>query len=252
MPAAENAEKSVEISSKSVEEAIEKGIEILGVSRKAVEITVIKEASRGLLGLVGVSDALVRVEVRPPSAPTARPVEDSAPALADAALADAALADAAGEVEEIGKDVLTKLLEYMEIDAQVQTGESAALFDDTGPVMLDITGNDLGLLIGRRGETLNDLQFLTRLIVGRRLARRPNLVVDVEGYKARRERSLIELARKMADQVRESQKSSVLEPMPPNERRIVHLALRDDPEVTTQSVGEGDRRKVMIIPKSPS
>ena len=247
MPAAENAEKSVEISSKSVEEAIEKGIEILGVSRKAVEITVIKEASRGLLGLVGVSDALVRVEVRPPSAPTARPVEDSAPALADAALADAA-----GEVEEIGKDVLTKLLEYMEIDAQVQTGESAALFDDTGPVMLDITGNDLGLLIGRRGETLNDLQFLTRLIVGRRLARRPNLVVDVEGYKARRERSLIELARKMADQVRESQKSSVLEPMPPNERRIVHLALRDDPEVTTQSVGEGDRRKVMIIPKSPS
>jgi len=252
MPAAENAEKSVEISSKSVEEAIEKGIEILGVSRKAVEITVIKEASRGLLGLVGASDALVRVEVRPPSAPTARPVEDSAPALADAALADAALADAAGEVEEIGKDVLTKLLEYMEIDAQVQTGESAALFDDTGPVMLDITGNDLGLLIGRRGETLNDLQFLTRLIVGRRLARRPNLVVDVEGYKARRERSLIELARKMADQVRESQKSSVLEPMPPNERRIVHLALRDDPEVTTQSVGEGDRRKVMIIPKSPS
>lgn len=234
MPPAESAEKSVDISAKSVEEAIEKGIEILGVSREAVEITVIKEASRGLLGLVGASDALVRLEVRP--------VEDSAPAIADAV----------EQVEAIGKEVLTTLLDCMEIDAQVQTGESAALYDDTGPVMLDVTGHDLGLLIGRRGETLHDLQYLTRLIVGRRLARRANLVVDVEGYKARRERSLIDMARKMAEQVKENQKSSVLEPMPPNERRIVHLALRDYPGVTTQSVGESDRRKVMIIPELPS
>ena len=241
MSAAESAEKSVEVSAKSVEEAIEKGLETLGVSREAVEITVLKEASRGILGL-GASDAQVRLVVHPSTPPAEASIEDVEPETVSEA----------EQVEEIGKEVLAKILGFMEIDAQVEAEESNTPFDDSGPVVLNITGHDLGLLIGRRGETLNDLQYLTRLIVGRRLAKRANLVVDVEGYKARRERALVEMAHRVAEQVKENQKSSVLEPMPANERRIVHLALRDYEGVTTHSVGEGERRKVMIIPEPPA
>jgi len=110
----------------------------------------------------------------------------------------------------------------------------------------------LGILIGRRGETLRDLQFIVRLITSRRLGGVwPNLVVDVEGYKARREESLRALARRVADQVRRSKQPMALEPMPAHERRIIHLALRDDPDVYTESTGKDDRRKVQILPKEP-
>jgi spoIIIJ-associated protein len=105
------------------------------------------------------------------------------------------------------------------------------------------------MLIGRRGETLTALQYITRLIASRELQRRANIVLDVEGYKSRREQMLRRLANRMADQAIQLGRTVSLEPMPPYERRIVHLALRDHPEVTTQSVGEGDRRKVTIIPR---
>ena len=114
---------------------------------------------------------------------------------------------------------------------------------------LNISGDGLGVLIGRRGATLNDLQYLTCLLVSRRVQRWPDLVVDVERYKARREKSLVELAKRMAERVRTTAQPLPLEPMPPNERRIVHLALRDDPNVYTESSGEDEERKVVIRPK---
>ena len=114
---------------------------------------------------------------------------------------------------------------------------------------LNIVGDDLGMLIGRRGETLRDLQFIARLIISRKLGVWPNLVVDVEGYKARREVTLRSLAQRMSDQVRRTGSPVTLEPMPAHERRIVHLTLRDDTNVYTESVGEGERRKVQILPK---
>jgi spoIIIJ-associated protein len=103
-------------------------------------------------------------------------------------------------------------------------------------------------LIGRRGETLNALQYITRLICNRELQRRANIVVDVQGYKSRREVALRNLAERMAGEAYRRGRTVTLEPMPPNERRIIHLALRDDPHVTTESVGVGDKRKVTIIP----
>jgi spoIIIJ-associated protein len=237
MPHSESEErKNVDVNAKTVDAAIEKGLDILGVSRDEVEIEVIKEASRGILG-IGASDAVVRLTVvrsEPPTDQVPSPEEQ----------------DETTQIIELGTEVLSELLRLMEIEAEVSIGEAAAQFDDEQPVVLNITGRDLGLLIGRRGETLGDLQYLTRLIVGRKLAKRVNLTVDVEGYKARRERALIDLARRMANQVKETQRSAVLEPMPPNERRIVHLTLRDYAGVTTQSVGEGNRRKVMIIPEA--
>ena len=116
--------------------------------------------------------------------------------------------------------------------------------------MLQIRGRDLGMLIGRRGETLAALQYITRLIASRELQRRANIVLDVEGYKSRREQMLQKLAKRMANQALQMGRTVSLEPMSPYERRIVHLTLRDHPDVSTQSVGEGDRRKVTIVPKS--
>jgi spoIIIJ-associated protein len=112
-----------------------------------------------------------------------------------------------------------------------------------------VRGAGTDALIGRRGSTLDALQLITRLIVGREMMGRVHLVVDVGGFKAHREESLRRLAQRLAEQAVRTNRTVVLEPMPPYERRYVHLALRDHPHVTTQSVGEGDRRKVTIIPQ---
>ena len=110
--------------------------------------------------------------------------------------------------------------------------------------VLDVEGDDLGILIGRRGETLASLQYLLNLMVARQLAEHVAFTVDVEGYRRRRERQLTTLARRMADQVRRTKRPVTLEPMPPNERRIIHLTLAEDRQVETSSIGEGDDRKV--------
>jgi spoIIIJ-associated protein len=129
---------------------------------------------------------------------------------------------------------------------EVQPDTSA---EDSRAFVLNIVGDDLGVLIGRRGETLHDLEYMTRLLASHKVAHSPKLVVDVEGYRTRRERSLRELAKRMAERVQSNRQPITLEAMPPNERRIVHLSLRDHLTVKTQSIGEGDHRRVMIIPK---
>ena len=117
------------------------------------------------------------------------------------------------------------------------------------PIALDVDGDDLGILIGRRGETLAALQYILRLIVAHQQKARVPLTVDVEGYKQRRYGSLRELAVRMAQQAVSTRQSRTLEPMPPDERRVVHLALAVNPDVLTQSVGEGELRKVVIMPR---
>jgi spoIIIJ-associated protein len=115
--------------------------------------------------------------------------------------------------------------------------------------VLDIHGEDLGLLIGRRGDTLASLQYMVNLIVSRKIKAQQLVGIDVEGYRRRREESLRGLALRMADRVRRTGRSVTLEPMPANERRIVHLTLADDPDVLTVSMGEGDSRKVAVTPR---
>lgn len=148
----------------------------------------------------------------------------------------------------IGRATLQELLEKMDVSADVIVYRAKAETGEVAPWILQIQGDDLGTLIGRRGETLAALQYITRLIVSRELQRRANLVLDVEGYKSRREKMLRRLADRMAKQAVETKRTVSLEPMSPYERRIVHLQLRDHDDVTTQSVGEGDSRKVTIIP----
>lgn len=158
-------------------------------------------------------------------------------------------ADELAEEARIGAEVLRDILKHMEIEGSVTA--QAARTDGNEPQhwTLEIHGRDLGVLIGRRGETLAALQYITRLVTSRKLGRRANLVVDVEGYKSRREAMLQRLAQRMAEQAVQRGRTVSMEPMPPHERRIIHLTLRDHPDVTTESVGEGDKRKVTVIPR---
>ncbi len=148
--------------------------------------------------------------------------------------------------------VLAELLDKMSIRADViiRRAQSSGEEGESAPWLLDVSGSgDLSVLIGRRGETLASLQYITRLITSRELQRRANIVVDVSGYKARRTSKLNELAKRMAEQAVRQQRTIALEPMPPYERRIIHLALRDHEAVMTRSIGEGQARKVTIVPK---
>jgi len=217
--------KSIEISAKSEEEAVDLALAELGLSRSEVEVVVVKKGRGGLFGL---GSEEVRVRVTPLGLFSSEDVD----------------------VGGMAKEVLENLLSLAEISASVNLGAKGS--GDEAVIPLDIEGEDLGILIGRRGETLSSLQYLVNLIVSRRLKSRVGVVVDVEGYRQRRYESLRLLARRLADQVRSTGRSVTLEPMTAGERRIIHLELRDDPYVTTQSIGEGEARKVAILSKSNS
>ena len=145
---------------------------------------------------------------------------------------------------------MSELLVKMHIEAEVEA--SYGEVDDirgTRAILVDISGKDLSVLIGKRSETLNALQYIARLIVSKELGENVTLVIDVEGYRSRRERQLRLLAHRMAEQAVKTGRKQTLEPMPPNERRIIHMELREDSHVTTESFGEEPHRKVTIIPK---
>jgi spoIIIJ-associated protein len=214
--------ESVEVSAKTEEEAVAIALAELGLSRSEVEVVVVK---KGKAGIFGFGSEEVRVKVTP----LGQKSEDG------------------GDVADMAKTVLQDMLSFMNVSANVVLDKSGAT--DAGTIPLDIKGDDLGILIGRRGETLSALQYLVNLIISRRLKSRVGVVVDVEGYRQRRYESLRLLARRLADQVKSTGRSVTLEPMPPNERRIIHLELKDNPDVTTQSMGQGEERKIAILSK---
>jgi len=214
-----------EVSAKTVEEAIQKALEQLGLSREEVEVTVLRKGKPGFLGM-GAEEATVRVT------PLPQAQEES-------------------KVAALAKEVLEELLSRMKLTAKVELKssplEGASL--ETESIALEVKGEDLGILIGRRGETLASLQYIVRLILAHYQKARVPLTIDVEGYKQRRYRSLRELVLRLAQKAKSTGQSVTLEPMPADERRIIHLALSVNPDVTTQSVGEGEVRKVVILPR---
>jgi spoIIIJ-associated protein len=229
---------------------------MLGVTRDEVDVEVVSAGSRGVLGF-GAEDARVRLLVKPPPEPAA--VTMPPPTLPEAS---ELVAEVTATVESesgpdsdtpagAGFEILTEMLRLMGIRAQVEIREEPELADEgePPPTVLNITGEDLGILIGRRGDTLRALQYLVRLMISHRLKHWTNLVVDVESYRVRRRRALESLATRVANEVATSGRAQALEPMPAYERRLVHIALRNHPHVGTQSVGEGDRRKVTVVPK---
>ena len=219
--------ESLEISAKTVEEAIQHALEQLGLSRDEVEVNVLKEGRSGVLGL-GVEEA--RISVRPL---VPMPKEEDG-------------------VVETAKGVIERLLTVMGLSASVVPyteplieGEKAA----NAPIAFNINGDDLGILIGRRGQTLSCLQYIVRLIVSHQMKVEVPITIDVEGYKQRRLESLRALAQRLAEQVSDKKSPFTLEPMPAYERRIIHLTLAGHPDVATHSIGFGEARKVVIAPK---
>ena len=158
------------------------------------------------------------------------------------------------DVIELAGGVLKKLLTAMGVSASLEAHKQAtteAGDAPVAPVTFDIRGDDLGILIGRRGQTLASLQYMVRLIVSHQTKRETPIVIDVEGYKKRRYESLRALAQRLAEQVKAGKVPITLEPMPAYERRIVHLALADHPDVTTYSIGVGESRRVVIAAREP-
>jgi spoIIIJ-associated protein len=158
------------------------------------------------------------------------------------------------EEERVAKEIVIELLRHMGIAAEVMVVDNPSIVppDEEEPptIFIDILGNDLGMLIGRRGDHLSHIQYLVSMLVNQRLGTWTRVIVDVEGYRSRREESLIGLAERVARQVSRSRRPIDLEPMPPNERRIIHLTLRSHPEVSTHSSGEGNLRHITVEPRA--
>ncbi len=246
---------TLEIIAPSIDEAVDKGLEQLGLSQEEVEVEVLDAGSRGLFG-IRARQARVRLIVRNSPNTTSKSVETQK-ATAFEMLSTESDRDypsmTAQEIEiaeQVSLQVVKDLLEKMRVHATV----SSTILEpedsrDYPMVKVDIRGADLSILIGRKAETLNALQYITNLIVGKELGRWIPLLVDVQGYRSRRQQQLQQLARRMAEQAIHTGRRQVLEPMPANERRFVHLELRDHPKVSTSSVGDDPNRKVTIFLK---
>ena len=207
--------REIETTAKTAEEAIEIALRELEAERGDVEIDVVSRGKSGILGL-GSEPARVRVS----------------------------LLEAPADVVRVTTEVLGELISRLGVSA-VANLKQAHNEEVEGPVF-ELEGDDSGLLIGRRGETLRAFQFVVKLIVSRRLEARATLMLDVEGYQERRYASLTNLAQRVAQRVVTSGRPVPLEPMPPDERRVVHMALADHNRVTTESTGMGNDRQVVV------
>jgi len=262
-------EQILEIRGEDVEQAIQDGLNQLNLSREEVSIEVLDEGSSGFLGIGG-RNALVRLTVSG-SAQMATASIAEAPAEEETPVSDGVpidlepdsdegaekVAEKQEELEvddqqeaEVAQEIVSDLLRMMKVDATIDSHQTEP--DDlTGERrwVIDIRGEDMGVLIGPRGETLNSLQYITRLMAGHTMRRRPSFIIDVEGYRERREQALARLAERMAEKALRRGQPLTLEPMPPNERRIIHITLRDNDQVYTESIGVGRQRKVRIFPQ---
>jgi spoIIIJ-associated protein len=200
----------VEKRGKSVDEAIKAALDELGCEIDDVAIEIIEEPSKGLLLGIGKKPAVVKVSLRE-------------------------------KPEEEVRKKLEEILNRMKINYKITSVEW-----DAGRVRINIEGEDMGLLIGRKGETLNSLQFILGLVINRNREDRIQVVLDVENYRRKREKSLEVLALRLSDKVKRTKKNVVMRPMSSQERRVVHTILQGDPQVTTFSMGDEPNRKVVI------
>jgi len=279
-----NERATLEIIAPTVEEALSQGLAQLGLPASAVSVEVLDSGNKGLFGLGG-RQVRVRLTVNGPGQEPAQPAAaepekvpaprskrgsqtDRQPA-PNAAVAtkvstepkavnqrppktdvkmNGLEADGHDAVLDKTESTISKLLYHMGLQAQISAHYGEAR-EDRRPIMVDIRGSDLGVLIGRRSETLSAFQYVASLMVGKETDQFVHLIVDVEGHRDRRERQLRQLAQRMAEQVIKSGRRLTLEPMTASERRVIHMELRDHPAVTTQSMGEEPHRKVTILLK---
>lgn len=231
----------LETTGRTVEEAVEAALQQLGIDRDDADVVVLNEGRGGILGL-GSEQARVQVSVRdeepPPLEREQRPPREEVTFVND-------------EDADRAREIVENLLNLMDVDVEVDIYNPSTDPNSNGsggPVVLDVFGEDAGLLIGRRGATLHDLQSIVTTMVSRTLGHYIPLRVDVEGYQQRRLDRAEQLALRAAERVEERRRSITLDPMTPAERRIVHTTLADNSAVETQSSGEGEERRVTVSP----
>jgi spoIIIJ-associated protein len=259
-----NQRTTLEIIAPTVEEAIAQGLAQLGLTADAVSVEVLDAGNKGFFGL-GKTQVRVRLTVNPApgevemqpeavqtpgaQAPQVEPMPEPSPVQASPLSKEAASQAEHDVLLDRTESVVSKLLHLLKLQAQVSAHYGSTERDGRHNIHVDIRGNDLSILIGRRSETLSAFQYIASLIVGKEAEQFVQLTVDVEGYRDRREKQLIQMAKRVADQVVKSGRRQTLEPMPSAERRIIHIALRDHPDVRTESTGEEPYRKVTILPR---
>jgi spoIIIJ-associated protein len=260
-----NQRTTLEIIAPTVEEAIAQGLAELGLTADAVSVEVLDAGTKGFFGLgktqvrvrLTVNPAPGEIDIQPEPVPAPRPeprrvekrVEPAVQAPTAQSGRDAEPRPEHDALLDRTESVVSKMLHLLNLQAQVSAHYGSTERDGRHNIHVDIRGNDLSVLIGRRSETLSAFQYIASLIVGKEEQQFVQLTVDVEGYRDRREKQLIQMAMRMADQVTKSGRRQTLEPMPSAERRIIHIALREHPAVKTESTGEEPYRKVMILPK---
>jgi len=203
----------IEKKGKSVEEAVKAALDELGCGIEDVSVEIVEEASKRLLGIIGNKPAIVKVSRK-------------------------------DKPETEAKNLLETLLRKMKIDYQIERVEW-----ENGVARINIVGQDMGLLIGRKGETLNALQFIAGLMINRKREEKIRIILDVEDYRKKREQNLESLALRLSEKVKQTQKNVIMRPMSSQERRIVHTILQEDPQLVTYSMGEEPNRKVVIALK---
>jgi len=265
-----NENTTLEIIAPTVEEAIAQGLTQLGLPAEAVSVEVLDAGTKGLFGLGG-RQVRVRLTVhdpdkettpepahpaaKPDAEPPSRKKTKSAPKKEKETQPEQEQTPESTPVLELdemlnkAEETVSKMLYHMQLEAQVSAHYGESERDGRRPIHVDVHGKDLSILIGRRSETLNALQYIVSLMLGKETEQWVHLVIDVEGYRSRREKQLRKMANRMADQVAKTGRRQALEPMTSAERRIIHIALRDHPAVTTESTGEDPHRKVVIYPK---
>lgn len=202
----------VEKTAKTVDDAVDQAIAELGISRDEIDIEIIDQPTKGFLGLLGAKPARVKVMVKDTPARRVR-------------------------------TIMSDILSTMDLNAKMNIAEKE------NTVIINLEGDNLGILIGRRGETLDALQYLINLSVNKNLESRRKFILDIEGYRQRREETLKKLAQKLADKATQRGRNVVLEPMNSLERRIIHTALQGRDDISTFSEGEEPYRKIIIAPK---
>jgi spoIIIJ-associated protein len=280
-----NERTTLEIIASTVEEALAQGLAQLGLPADAVSVEVLDSGNKGLFGLGGRQVRVLLTVNGPDDAPASKtePVPASKPDRSAGPVKEAKSASVASspkekkavapvqnkiekpvvvtaapkiehrsahdEILDKTEDIISKLLDHMGLRGQVSAHYSDEDQAERRSICVDIHGDDLSALIGHHAETLIAFQHVASLMVGKAIQQWVQLIVDVEGFRSRRENQLKQLANRMADQVIKTGRKATLEPMPASERRLIHIALRSHPAVTTESIGEDPRRKIVILPK---
>jgi spoIIIJ-associated protein len=242
--------KAIEIEGKTIDDAIEKACQEFDLPREKLNIEIISEGSAGFFGLVGSKKACIRASIlsidlnmESPPKERAEPTEtDSQSEKADVPRTEEFKESLAMKA----KEKLDGILRRMGLDFPVHVEETSE------SIILKIEGDGSGLLIGKGGQTLDALQYIVNKASNKNGRGRKRIILDTEDYRKRREKTLIALAEKLGEKVKKTKKPVTVNPMNAHDRRIIHLALQDDRQLTTKSRGEGTFRKIIILPARKS